>query len=70
MHEDGEAFLERVLYFVLAPEDEAFLALLPERTLDRRFARRDELAGLPLVNEGLRGLLRRAVEEPVPPVGS
>jgi ADP-ribose pyrophosphatase YjhB (NUDIX family) len=58
---DGEPRGKRVRYFALgatAPVLEA----LPARTRERRWLGRAELAGVPLVNEGLRALLAAALD--------
>jgi 8-oxo-dGTP pyrophosphatase MutT (NUDIX family) len=51
---------KRVRYFAMTGTPE--LGPLPERTHERRWIGRDDLAALPLVNESLRGLIAKALE--------
>jgi len=59
---DGVAHLKRVRYFRLVVADGVRLGRLPARTHERRWVSAPEVAGLPLVNEDLRALLRGALE--------
>lgn len=52
---------KRVRYFAMAPASPLALDALPDRTRERRWIRRDELAALPLVSEALRAIVAAAV---------
>lgn len=51
------------VYYVTATADDVELGPLPSRTRERRWVSANDLVALPLVNEGLRPLLLRALDE-------
>jgi len=59
--EGASSHCKRARYFLLQPERTVELGPLPERTRERRWVGLDAVATLPLVNEGLRPLLVRAL---------
>lgn len=54
---------KRVRYFALTATAPIQLGEIPQRTRERRWIRRDEVATIPLVNDALRPLLAAALEK-------
>jgi ADP-ribose pyrophosphatase YjhB (NUDIX family) len=60
--EGSARMLKQVRYYVARALSEPTLGDLPKRTRQRRWLRAAEVDDVPLVNEGLRALLRRALD--------
>jgi hypothetical protein len=60
--EGSERHLKRVRYFLCMVDEPIGLGPLPSQTHERRWAKRDEVAQIALVNEALRPVLAAAFD--------